>query len=98
MPKLLPLSVLIGKFPILGGQLKRLIPAANYVGALPLNERQQLEWSLLDTFDWFSPEYDNPQKPATIKRWLEEAEMENIMVLKAGHLVGRGTKPHAPRN
>lgn len=98
VPKLLPVSVLLGNIPILGGQLKRLVPVANYVGVLPLNERQQLEWSLLDTFDWLSPEYDNPQKPATVKRWLEEAGMEDIEVLKAGHLVGRGTRPHAPRH
>lgn len=97
VPKLLPLSVLLGKFPIVGGGLKRLVPVANYVGDLPLNEQQQLEWSLLDTFDWLSPEYDNPQKPQTIQQWLEEAEMENIKVLKVGHLVGRGTKPTAPR-
>ena len=95
VPKLLPLSMLVGKFPLLGHQLKRLVPVANYVGDLPLDEKQQLEWSVLDTFDWLSPEYDNPQKPRTIRLWLEAAGMENIEVLKAGHLVGRGTKPHA---
>ncbi len=98
VPKLLPVSVLLGKIPVLGGRLKRLVPVANHVGVLPLDERQQVEWSLLDTFDWFSPEYDNPQTPATVERWLEEAGMERIEVLKAGHLVGRGAVPHAHRH
>lgn len=98
VPKLLPLSVLLGKFPILGSELKRLVPVANYVGALPLNERQQLEWSLLDTFDWLSPEFDNPQTPETVKRWINDAGLEHVEVLKAGHLVGRGRAPLEARH
>lgn len=97
VPTLLALSVLIGKLPVLGRELKRLVPVANYVGDLPLDEKQQLEWSLLDTFDWLSPEYDNPQEPRTVQRWLEECGMANITVEKAGHLVGRGTIPRELR-
>jgi len=92
VPKLLALSVFIGGFPLLGSYLKRLIPVANYVGSLPLNKSQQLDWSLLDTFDWLSPEHDHPQKPATVQRWLEGAGLGNVEVLKAGHLVGRGIR------
>ena len=90
VPKLLPLSRAIGKVPKVGGQLKRLVPVANYAGELPLDERQLLEWSLLDTFDWLSPAYDQPQTAATVRAWLERAGMQHIEVLKAGHLVGRG--------
>jgi hypothetical protein len=90
VPKLLPLSRVIGKVPKVGGQLKRLVPVANYAGELPLDERQLLEWSLLDTFDWLSPAYDQPQTAATVREWLERAGMQHIEVLKAGHLVGRG--------
>jgi hypothetical protein len=93
VPRLLPLSVFIGRLPLVGRQLKRVVPVANYVSDLPLNERQQLEWSLLDTFDWLSPEYDNPQDRETLRRWMTQAGMENINVLKAGHLVARGTRP-----
>jgi 2-polyprenyl-3-methyl-5-hydroxy-6-metoxy-1,4-benzoquinol methylase len=90
VPKLLPLSRAMGKVPKIGGQLKRLVPVANYAGELPLDDRQQLEWSLLDTFDWLSPAYDQPQTAATVRAWLERAGMQHIEVLKAGHLVGRG--------
>ena len=93
VPKLLPVSAMIGKFPVLGGRLKRLVPVANHIDSLPLSERQQLEWSLLDTFDWLSPEFDNPQTPETVRRWMDEAGLEQVEVLKAGHLVGRAMAP-----
>ena len=95
VPKLLPMSCLLAKVPGVGGQLKRLVPVANYVGELPLDEQQQLEWSLLDTFDWLAPEFDNPQTPATIRQWLQAAGMGQIEVLKAGHLVGRAMQSGA---
>jgi len=95
VPMLLPVSRVIGKVPVVGNLLKRVVPVANYEGVLPLNERQQLEWALLDTFDWLSPEFDHPQTRATVQLWLEEAGLVNPEVLKAGHLVGRGTVPHA---
>jgi len=83
---------------LLGGGLKRLVPVANYVDILPLSKKQHLEWSLLDTFDWLSPEFDHPQTPETVARWLHDAGLEQIEVLKAGHLVERGTVPHAARH
>jgi 2-polyprenyl-3-methyl-5-hydroxy-6-metoxy-1,4-benzoquinol methylase len=92
VPRLLPLSVALRKVPVIGGQLRRLVPVANYVGELPLDERQQLEWALLDTFDWLSPAYDNPQTATTVRGWLESAGLASIEVTKAGHLVGRGRR------
>ncbi len=97
VPKLLALSRLLSRVPMLGGGLKRLVPVANYYAILPLSEKQHLEWSLLDTFDWFSPEFDNPQTPETVTRWLEDAGLEQVEVQKSGHLVGRGVMLHAPR-
>jgi SAM-dependent methyltransferase len=97
VPRLLLLSRVLGRVPLLGGGLKRLIPVANYVGVLPLSERQHLEWSLLDTFDMLSPEFDHPQTPETVTFWLRSAGLEQIEALKAGHLVGRGTVPRASR-
>lgn len=92
VPRLLPLSVMLGHTPGIGRHLKRVVPVANYVGSLPLTPQQQLEWSLLDTFDWLSPAYDHPQTPETVRTWLERAGMAHIDVLHAGHLVGRGNK------
>jgi hypothetical protein len=77
---------------VVGKLLKRVVPVANYDGIYPLTEPQLLEWALLDTFDMLAPAYDQPQTAATARRWLEQAGLREIEVLKAGHLVGRGTK------
>jgi hypothetical protein len=74
------------------------VPVANHAGILPLDSAQLREWALLDTFDWLAPEYDNPQTAQSVRRWLEEAGLLDIDVLKAGHLTGRGTAAHAPRD
>ena len=91
-PILLGFSRLIGKLPLIGKVLKRAVPVANYHGILPLSKQQHLEWSLLDTFDWLSPEYDYPQTSKTITKWMEDAYLKEIEVLKAEHLVSRGKK------
>jgi hypothetical protein len=48
---------------------------------------------VLDTFDWLSPAYDQPQTPKVLRYWLVEAGLVEVEVLIAGHLVGRGRKP-----
>jgi SAM-dependent methyltransferase len=95
VPILLPISQGLGRVPVLGKLLKRLIPVANYEGILPLTKTQLQEWALLDTFDWLSPAYDDPQNAETAESWLVKAGLQNIEVLKAGHLVARGLKPRA---
>lgn len=97
VPPLLRISCAAARVPLVGGLLKRAVPVANHVGILPLSEKQHLEWALLDTFDWFSPEFDKPQTASTVRTWLERAGLEGIEVLKAGHLVGRGKMPDAAR-
>jgi SAM-dependent methyltransferase len=92
VPVLLPISCALGRMPGVGRLLKRLVPVANYDGLLPLTATQLREWALLDTFDWFSPAYDSPQTADTARCWLEQAGLQDIEVLKAGHLVSRGRK------
>lgn len=45
------------------GMLARFLPVVDIQGTLPkyLSKAEQREWAILDTFDMFSPEYDNPQ-------------------------------------
>jgi len=93
VPRMWPISVGLGKIPLIGNLLKRFIPIANYKGILPLSEKQLKEWALLDTFDWLAPEYDNPQDSKTVLKWFKNANFTNIEVLKESHLVGRGVKP-----
>ncbi len=91
-PFLLSASNLLSKFPFIGHILKKLIPVVNYYGILPLSKQQQLEWSLLDTFDWFSPQHDHPQTSKMAKLWMENAQLYDIEVIRLGHLVARGRK------
>ena len=93
VPVLLPVSQFLGRLPVLGKILKRLIPIADYTGIYPLSDQQLKEWALLDTFDMLAPEYDNPQTSATVSRWLEVTGLVGIEVFHEGHLVGRGNKP-----
>jgi SAM-dependent methyltransferase len=85
VPLLLRTSNLVGRFPLAGPYLRKLVPVANYTGALPLTALQIEEWALLDTFDWLAPAYDQPQTYSTVRRWLEEAGCRNIQ-----RIPGRG--------
>lgn len=93
VPILLPISQILGRIPIFGKILKRIVPVADYTGIFPLNKNQLKEWALLDTFDMLGPTYDNPQSVKTVEQWFKNAQFENIEVFHGGHLVGRGNKP-----
>jgi ubiquinone/menaquinone biosynthesis C-methylase UbiE/uncharacterized protein YbaR (Trm112 family) len=92
IPTLLRVSNFFRRIPVLGKVLQRLVPIANYNGIYPLTQLQQEEWALLDTFDMLGPQYDSPQSPRTIRRWMVEAGFSDIEVLHATLLVTRGVK------
>ena len=61
------------------GFLNRFIPICGIYGALPvksLSKKELREWCVLDTFDMFSPEYDNPQKIKTVANWVANAGLK----------------------
>ncbi len=93
LPSLLHISNAFSKIPLIGKPLQRLLPIANYKNVYPLSDQQNLEWSLLDTFDMLSPSYDNPQTAKDVKKWYENQNFTNIECLHASHLVARGKKP-----
>ncbi len=92
VPGMLRLSRRLQRLPLAGRYAARLVPVANYAGIYPLNERQLLEWALLDTFDWFSPRYDRPQRARTLQRELRATGLQEVEVFRADHLTGRGRK------
>ena len=75
-----------------GKGLSRLVPIQNYNGIYNLTIKDQLQWAILDTFDWFSPAYDNPQTPKTLMKWFKEHDLVNIEIFHEGHLVSRANK------
>jgi 2-polyprenyl-3-methyl-5-hydroxy-6-metoxy-1,4-benzoquinol methylase len=64
----------------IGRFVNRFIPICDIKGTLPqgLTKQEIKEWCILDTFDMFSPEYDQPQKISTVKKWFEENGMEQV--------------------
>jgi len=55
------------------GALRRFLPVANFIGGMPagLTPEQLREWVVLDTFDMFSPQFDNPQRISDVARMFE---------------------------
>ena len=94
LPGLLKVSNFLISIPIFGKFLSRFIPVANYKGTYDLSAAEQFEWSLLDTYDWFSPAYDNPQTISTVRRWCKDNDLVDIEIFHGGHLVARGKKPN----
>ena len=39
-----------------------------------------LEWSILDTFDKYSPKYDKPRTIKTVKKWFKKAGLTNVSI------------------
>lgn len=93
VPALLAVSQALGRVPLAGRYLKRLVPIVDYTGIYPLSDAQLREWALLDTFDMLAPRYDKPQTPRAMKKWFEDAGLVDVEVFHAGHLVARGRKP-----
>ena len=90
---LLPLSNLLGKIPKIGKSIQQMLPVANYSSVYQLDKQQQLEWSILDTFDRLSPLYDNPQTIKSVKGWFENAQFEEHNVRYGiNGIVGLGKK------
>jgi SAM-dependent methyltransferase len=57
------------------GMLRRFLPVVDIHGTMPpgLTRDRLREWVVLDTFDMFSPAYDNPQRIDAVARMFERA-------------------------
>lgn len=55
--------------------LTRFLPLVDASGTLPkdLSPKQRREWTVLDTFDMFSPEHDHPQRTEDVAAMFERA-------------------------
>jgi len=67
----------------IGRLTNRFLPICDIKSTLPpgLSKQELREWCILDTFDMFSPEYDQPQKIKTVEGWFKELGLRDI---KAG--------------
>lgn len=64
----------------IGRFVNRFIPICDIKGTIPqgLSKQEIREWCILDTFDMFSPEYDQPQKVNTVKKWFQQNGMKEV--------------------
>ena len=64
----------------IGKYLNRFLPICNISDTLPkeLNKKELKEWVVLDTFDMFSPQFDQPQKISTVVSWFNKFGMNNV--------------------
>ncbi len=96
VPWLLPISLSLGRIPLLGRKLVRLIPVNNpEMSCKGLSWQELRDWSILDTYDWLSPVYDQPQTLGTLREWYEQAGLEHLTFADTDVYVGRGTRPTA---
>jgi len=91
MPILFPLTEVLFRLPLMGRFFMFIIPVANYVDYSELSLKQRYDWSILDTFDMLSPEYDYPQTQADVEAQLSSTGIIDIRRLNNGglNLVGR---------
>ena len=59
----------------LGKLFNRFLPIPDISSTIPdsLSSDELRNWVILDTFDMFSPEYDNPQTIEQVKKWIEDS-------------------------
>jgi len=93
VPRLLPVSDFLASVPVVGRKLRYAVPIANHRPDYPaLSQSQITEWAVLNTYDMFSPAYDQPQSAKTLRRWFEEAGLHEVKVYRRGHLIGHGVR------
>ncbi len=63
-----------------GRLVNRFLPICDIDGTLPrgLPYDQLRELCVLDTFDMYSPQYDQPQKIATVVKWFQQNGMKDV--------------------
>ncbi len=63
-----------------GKIVNRFLPICDIEGTLPkgISKERLREMVVLDTFDMFSPEYDQPQKLETVVGWFKKYGMSNV--------------------
>lgn len=85
---LLPLSILMRR--VAGKFGARLLPIVEY-SHLGFTYRLNKQWAILDTFDMYSPQYDNPQTIKTVESWFKKYGFVDIEVRYGPNgVVGKG--------
>ena len=84
LPWWTPVDTALPYIPFIGAPLSIVVPCWNK-SFLPLSPAHRREWTILDTFDALSCEYDRPGTVADVRGWLEEAGLTDIDVREGGN-------------
>ena len=87
----LPLSVILVK--LLGNLGTKFLPVADFHSIKLPSYAVRRSWSILDTYDWYSPAYDFPQTAENVRQWFSQNGFTDIQVYNGSNgVIGRGTK------
>jgi SAM-dependent methyltransferase len=89
-PKAMLVSGAIGRIPLVGRSLRRLVPVSDYRALHPMSEEQYREWALMDTHDALITRYTFPQRWRDLERWMRD--LENVRRL-GSEMAGVGRIP-----
>ena len=97
VPILFPIKMFITEKIPFGKYLAFFIPIAYHKGFIPemnnLSYDELVEWSILDTFDKYSPKYDKPKTIKTVRKWFEKAGLTNIKIAYGPNgIIAKGEK------
>ena len=89
----LPFSILLSK--VLGRLGTKFFPVADFYDIKFESYKVRKQWSILDTFDWYSPTYDIPQSSDDLRAYFSKYDFENVEIFHGSNgVIGRGTKPN----
>lgn len=93
IPLWLPFDTAIKIIPVLRNYLGAIVPCWNYFyTGLPL--KQQVQWSIMDTFDALAAKYDIPVALQDVDQWFKNSGYQNHEVFEGGNgIVGNGVRP-----
>lgn len=94
IPLYLPIQNVLCQIPRVGGYIAALIPIPCWVHLrMGLSWRQQVDWSIMNTFDALSPTYDFPQTKDSVTSWCEKAPFKEFEVFFGSNgIVANGVK------
>lgn len=88
---LLPLSSLFVK--LFGRLGTKILPIADFHNIKFPSYEVRKQWSVLDTFDWYSPSFDFPQSLEDIQGYYEQNDFKDVEVFYGSNgVIGRGVK------
>lgn len=89
-----PVARVLRRIPYFGIRLNWALLIPDYGLTYDIPDERLREWAVLDAFDALAPAYDTPQDLSTVRRWLQEAGLEDWEAHYGYNgIEGRGRRP-----